>query len=248
MKKIQIQKLSDIQRRKLIKGLPVRVKKPIRGKGVFTILVDPFKYNIMSKTFDKEKGFQVNLTEDELIANAEAQLADDIIEGEGIFGKKFDRWLKKKGLMKYVDKIGKAIKKPLFKAMDIGTKIGKEALIKSKYGVAAVPLLEYSNKVAQSYIDKPSDFQKNYKKKLLKHAGDTGVQMVEDIADVAMEGLTKSEKEDIKGEGLYIGGKVCGKGIYKFNGTHKFGDKPGWVNPNFMLRTQIYAPYYSLKT
>lgn len=238
-KKIQISKLSPQQIRKLAKKEKVRIKQAIDGSGL-GLIVYPTTYNEITRQFRKNKGIDIILSDLELIANAQQN-----IDGSGVFGKRFDKLLKKWGVMKVIDKIAPKIKKPLFKAMDIGTKLGKEALMKSKYGVAAVPALDYLNRVSQEYIDKPTEFQKNYKKKLLKHAGDTATQMVEDVAESAMEGLTKAETDmaDTKGDGLYLrGGR-----LKKSNRTpiKKYaGDVYGRPNPSFNYRSEIPSFYY----
>ena len=54
------------QMRKLLRGERVRVRK---GEG-FNVLVHPETYNIVARAFNKEKGTQLGLSEEELIANA----------------------------------------------------------------------------------------------------------------------------------------------------------------------------------
>jgi len=246
MRKLVISELSDLQKRKLVSGKKVRVKKPIKGKGVLAIIVDPTKYNMVSRTFDKDKALEIDLSPEELEQTAMAEMEGDIISGRGIFGKRVDKWLKKKGIMKVIDKIAKPVKKVLFKAMDIGTKVGKDALMKSKYGVAAVPALDYANRISQSYIDKPTEFQKNYKQKLLKSAGQTAEQMVKDVVENVTDNLAEQEKAmkeaEVEGKGLMISGGM----IVKYRPIYNYGDKPNWVNPNFMYRTMTPSIYYKV--
>lgn len=252
MKPIHIKALTPLQKRKLMSGKKVRVKKPMKGGSINTLIIDPYKFNYVSRTFDKDKGFDLSMSVEELIATGEAEVAgDEVIQGSGIFGKKFDRWLKKKGVMKVIDKVAKPVKKVLFKAMDIGTEAGKQALLKNPKTAPLIAPLDYANRVAQSYIDKPTEFQKNYKKKLLKSAGETGTQMVKDVVEMATEGVNKAQeaqqqqsKDNIEGTGLYIGGAS----VIPFNGKYNYGDQiingKSWINPNFQLRSTISPLYW----
>lgn len=84
-------KVSPKQMSKLRNGHKVRVKPPIEGEGV-CLIVHPENYSLLSRTFSKNKGAEISLTPDELVANKEASPQ---MEGQGIFGKKFDRGLGK---------------------------------------------------------------------------------------------------------------------------------------------------------
>jgi hypothetical protein len=95
MKSLKVKALSPIQKRKLKKGLKVRVKKPIKGAGFSTIIVDPYKFNVVSKLFDKDKGTELVLTDEELQSNM------DVIDGTGLF-KVIDKTMKKKGFVPVV--------------------------------------------------------------------------------------------------------------------------------------------------
>lgn len=90
MKSLKVKTLSPIQKRKLKKGLKIRVKRPISGSGFSTIIVDPYKFNIVSKLFDKNKGTELYLSPEELDSNME------VIDGTGLF-KVIDKTMKKKG-------------------------------------------------------------------------------------------------------------------------------------------------------
>lgn len=84
-------KVSPKQMSKLRNGHKVRVKPPLEGEGV-CLIVHPENYSLLSRTFSKNKGAEISLTPDELVANKEASSQ---MEGQGIFGKKFDRGLRK---------------------------------------------------------------------------------------------------------------------------------------------------------
>lgn len=84
-------KVSPKQMSKLRNGHKVRVKPPMEGEGV-CLIVHPENYSLLSRTFSKNKGAEISLTPDELVANKEASSQ---MEGNGIFGKKFDRGLRK---------------------------------------------------------------------------------------------------------------------------------------------------------
>jgi len=84
-------KLSAEQKRKLKKGLPIRVKpsqRAMEGEGV-CLVVKPEKYNHIMKKFDKNKGLQFKLDADELEVNSSPEMIDDeevadAIEGSGL--------------------------------------------------------------------------------------------------------------------------------------------------------------------
>lgn len=84
-------KVSPKQMSKLRNGHKVRVKPPMEGEGV-CLIVHPENYSLLSRTFSKNKGAEITLSPDELVANKEASSQ---MEGNGIFGKKFDRGLRK---------------------------------------------------------------------------------------------------------------------------------------------------------
>lgn len=67
MKQIQIH-ASPKQLARLRNGHSVLLKKPMEGEGI-SIMVDPGRFNIMSKTFDSGRGSRVRLTPEEISAN-----------------------------------------------------------------------------------------------------------------------------------------------------------------------------------
>ena len=68
---------------RLRNGHRVRIKRAIKGKGVRCI-VSPGTYNIVSRTFGRGKGATIQLSPDEILANARAH-SEGEIEGEGIY-------------------------------------------------------------------------------------------------------------------------------------------------------------------
>jgi hypothetical protein len=79
--------VSPKQLSRLRNGHKVRVKKPMEGQGV-AVIVDPMNYSLLTKTFSRNKGMELALSPQEIAMNkgAAAQM-----EGQGIFGKRFDR-------------------------------------------------------------------------------------------------------------------------------------------------------------
>jgi hypothetical protein len=77
-------KASDKQLSKLRNGHKVRLQPPMKGEGC-NLIVNPENYNLVSRSFLKSKGVQVQLTPEEIMINKEAAPE---MEGTGIFGKK----------------------------------------------------------------------------------------------------------------------------------------------------------------
>ena len=164
---------SPAQVRRLRNGHSVRVKK---GTG-FNVLVHPSTFHLASKSFNKEKGYQLKLSPEEIQANrgltpeeharvrgetAEMTGVQPAMEGQGIFGAKFDRFLARTGLNKITDPLGNALK-PLLKE---GIKRGTKAL-------SFIPHVERAGKVAEDYLDNPSKYNEHGLKEGLKEAGKT---------------------------------------------------------------------------
>jgi hypothetical protein len=84
-------KVSPKQMSKLRNGHKVRVKPPMEGEGV-CLIVNPQNYQLLSRTFSRNKGAEIALSPEELVVNKEASAE---MEGNGIFGKKFDRGVRK---------------------------------------------------------------------------------------------------------------------------------------------------------
>lgn len=151
---------SPLQIRKLVKGMKVRLK---QGTG-FCLLVHPEKYHLMSRTFGKDKGIDVSLTEQELHANANASMEGmpEGMSGGSIFGKKFDR--KHKGLMKVLNPIGQAFK-PLAQEG-----LAMAGTMANAYGVPT-QLTDPLVKLGNDYMDDPSSLQGKKGRRELKNRG-----------------------------------------------------------------------------
>ena len=149
---------SPLQIRKLIKGQKVRLKK---GTG-FCLLVHPEKYHLMSRTFGKDKGIDTSLTEQELHANANADMSG--MTGSGIFGKQADKWMKKHGVKKAAYEMGTALKPVAHQLIDQGKAMAMA------YGVPE-QLIDPVAKLGKDYIDDPESLQGKKGRRELKNRG-----------------------------------------------------------------------------
>jgi hypothetical protein len=111
----------------------------------------------------KGKGITKKLSQPELVANAEMK-ENATMEGKGIFGKKFDKFLKRLGkkagfnVKKTVYQVGDMIKPYAKKAIKTGLNtLATVAEPILPEGVAPV-LVEGISKKADAFLDKPSDF------------------------------------------------------------------------------------------
>jgi len=102
---------------------------------------------------------------------------DDLVQGEmvgkGIFGKKFDRFVKKtigkKATKSLYHVLDKEVKPLVNKGLDMGV---------SALGTAQpelIPALELGKKALKGYIDKPTAYQKNPSKMLIKDLNPVGL-------------------------------------------------------------------------
>ena len=105
---------SPKQLSKLRNGHKVRVKPAMEGMG-FCMIVKPETYDSVSRAFGRGKGIEIALSPEEILAN---QQASGQMEGKGIFGKKFDRFLERKGIKKAVYKFGDVLKGQLKQGID----------------------------------------------------------------------------------------------------------------------------------
>lgn len=142
-KKLRIKALSKQAISKLKRGLPARIMK---GEGMQLVLM-PHQYDAASKSFLKSKGMNVMLSPPEVEANTVSEIG-----GEGIFGKKADKWMEKKGIKKFVYDVGSAVKPLAMEAIDAA------AMAATAYGVPA-PLVALAQKETKGYIDKPEAYQ-----------------------------------------------------------------------------------------
>ena len=184
------------------------------------LIVHPDRYDTLERTFMRGKGMCVQLSPDEIMSNK--------MEGEGIFGKKFDKFIKKIGIKKEVYALGDKLKGPVKKAIRaiaskapaalgaagaaLATAVGQPELAPiammagKKLGEKA---RNYSKKHIEGYIDDPTAYQKDPKKFLdLKGVGMRGCGM--DRRAVAMADLGAREYSGGYGSGLYAAGSRGG--------------------------------------
>lgn len=165
---------SPAQIRKLRKGEKVRVKK---GCG-FNLLVRPETLGRVSKTFVNNKGFELALMQDEIDANTSvspeqhAQLQRVNPEGQGIFGKKFDKFMNKTLGKETYGKIYKgadALKPAVKAAVKAGlTAAGTAATpVVAAYAPMLAPFIPAAtagaSMIADDYIDDPDKYQKPFR-------------------------------------------------------------------------------------
>lgn len=100
---------SDKQVSRLRNGHRVRIKKAVEGTG-FNLLVDPSKFDSISRSFAKGSAYEIELSPDELMANKTAASSGEI-EGQGIFKKTKGGKISLKKIGKTLQKAEKAVRK-----------------------------------------------------------------------------------------------------------------------------------------
>jgi hypothetical protein len=147
---------------KLKRGLPARV---LEGTGM-QLAIMPHQFDAVSKAFLKKKGMNVTLSAPEVEANTVAEIG-----GEGIFGKRADKAMKKAGVKKLIYKTGAALKPLAMEAIDAA---GAAA---AAYGVPP-SVIALATKETKGYIDKPEDYQtKKGQNALLKRTGKVAMEV-----------------------------------------------------------------------
>jgi hypothetical protein len=209
MKDIRIS-ASAKQLSRLRNGHKVRVKQAMAGCG-FNLVVMPDKYDALTRSFSKGKGSEVQLSLEELQANR-------AVQGEGIFGKKFDKFLNKVGIKKEVYQLGDVLKEPVKKAIKtlakgapaagatalagLATAVGQPQLA-GVAGLAGKKLGEKAGKFLEKgaigYIDDPEAYQKNPKKFLGAGVQKLGVRR---RASLAQAKKNKEMAKMIEGKGM----------------------------------------------
>jgi len=166
MRMIKVKMMSPAVMSRARNGHRVRLMK---GEGT-QIVVMPDQYTQIEKAFLKNKGIQVALSPTEIDANK-------MVEGSGIFGKKFDKGLKKAGVKKFVYKAASALK-PL--AMEM---IDKGAEAASMFAPELAPAIMTAQSTAKQYLDKPSSLQgKKGVKELKRRALEEGAKAAAPLA------------------------------------------------------------------
>lgn len=151
--------LSPAQLRKLRGGKKIRIGHSIVGSG-YNLIVEPSTYNKITRAVAREKGIDFQLSPRELEMNMEPT---EELQGEGIFGKKFKKALKKIGIKKKVYKAADKVK-PLAKAATkkaIGSVVA--AAVTPVAGPAAGLVAgkvagELASKQINKFYDHPEDF------------------------------------------------------------------------------------------
>jgi hypothetical protein len=169
--------VSPKQLSKLRNGHKVRVKKPMSGNGV-CMVVNPSQYDIITRAFSRGKGAEISLSPDEIMANLNAS---STMEGEGIFGKKFDRFVKKTVgkqakdvIYKGADMLKPVLKQGIDKLATYAPEIGASALSAAALAAGQPELVPVAGMVgsqlgkmagkkgatvAKDYLDKPTYYQ-----------------------------------------------------------------------------------------
>ena len=174
---------SPLQLRKLVKGMKVRLK---QGTG-FCLLVHPEKYHLMSRTFGKDKGIDVSLTDQELHANANTSMEG--MTGGSIFGKKFDR--SHKGVMKVLNPIGQVLKPIAQEGLQAAGTMANAYGVPTQY---TDPLVKLGN----DYMNDPSSLQGKQGLRDLKNRGINYAQMGADQLGSAYGVQAPSIKDSVK--------------------------------------------------
>jgi len=149
MELIKLQ-LSPAQLRKVRKGLPIRVTPAMVGSGV-NLIVDPTTYNRITRRVKRNKGINLTLSPEVIEAN---MAAGEEIEGEGLFGKRFDRALKKAGIKKAAYKVGDILKPAAKYATKKALSAGVAAAVTPIAGPTAGAV---AGKVADAIVSKHVD-------------------------------------------------------------------------------------------
>lgn len=156
-------KLSDKQQSKLRNGHRVRVRQQsMEGEGV-CLIVHPNNYNIITKAFSKNKGAEIALTPEELALNKEVSTE---MAGNGIFGKKFDRSVKKligKKATKSAYQVARALLPVAQAGLSTGLMSGATALsaVQPELAPFLMPTAANLSKIGSSYLADPNIYQKN---------------------------------------------------------------------------------------
>jgi hypothetical protein len=160
MEQVKIQ-ISPKQQSKLRNGHKVRIKKPrMEGEGM-NLIVNPMNFSLITRAFTRNKGTEIVLSPEEILANKEQA---PMMEGTGIFGSKFDRKVEetigKKGKKK-VYGFAKDVLNPIAKtALYAGIASGATALsaLQPELVPLIVPAAAGTADFLGDYLDKPSDF------------------------------------------------------------------------------------------
>jgi len=174
-------KASKKQLSKLRNGHKVRISPAMEGQG-FNLIIDPARFNTVSRTFNKGKGTTIQLTPAEITANQEQAPQ---MQGSGIFGRKFDDFVRntigsdaKDVIYNAADALKPAIKQGIDQLAErapeaaavalatLATASGNPELapIAATFGHRLGKKLASKADVAKDYFDNPEKYQKSVKR------------------------------------------------------------------------------------
>lgn len=186
MKMIEVKMLSPAVMSRARNGHKVRLMK---GTGT-QLVVKPEQFDAIEKAFLKNKGVQVALSPEEIDANKS-------VEGSGIFGKKFDKALKKAGIKKAVYQMGSIAKPLVQQALDQGMEVV------SQMAPELAPALSKAKMTAEQYLNDPKSLQgKKGIKELKKRAMDIAATAAEPMA--AEYGVDMNELKSMMESGSQV--------------------------------------------
>jgi hypothetical protein len=181
-------KASKKQLSKLRNGHKVRISPAMEGQG-FNLIIDPGRFNTVSKTFNKGKGTTIQLTPAEITANQEQA---PNMQGSGIFGRKFDDFVRdtigskaKDVIYNAADTLKPAIKQGIDRLAErapeataaalatLATASGNPELapMAATFGHRLGKHIASKSDIAKDYFDNPEKYQKSVKRAVSSNAG-----------------------------------------------------------------------------
>jgi hypothetical protein len=222
-------KASPKQLSKLRNGHKVKIAPSMSGEGI-NLIIDPAKYNHISRAFSKGKGSMVQLSPEEIRVNAETEMS-----GAGIFStlKKGAKAVAKSSIGKELGKmaIDTAVKSASasgYVPPSVASAVGKEA----KKQLAGAGVLDIVKKVAKSKIAK--DLGKQAINMAVKKASASGY-----VPPSIAEAVGAEAKKKLAGAGILdVVKKVAKSKIAKDLGKQaikagvSYASKSGYVPPS----------------
>jgi hypothetical protein len=181
---------SPKQLSKLRNGHKIRIKPPMKGEG-FNLMVDPSRYNAISRCFQKKKGITIQLTPEEILANRQLtpeyhmniKKENSTMSGKGIFGKTFDNLVEKTigkrakdVIYNSADMLKPTLKAGIDKIASYAPEIASSALSGLALATGQPELVPFAlmaghelgkyvgrkgANTAKDYLDKPTEYQEN---------------------------------------------------------------------------------------
>lgn len=183
-------KVSPKQMSRLRNGHKVRVRPAMEGEGV-CLVVHPENYSILTRTFGKNRGAEIMLSPDEIASNKQSMI------GNGIFGKKFDRAVKKA--------VGKKGQKELYAMADNFLPFAQGALTAglatgaSALGAVQPQLIPFLpagvaglSALGSDYLAHPSKYQKRASSLAKEYAKNLALQKLNDKLGTNMGELSSA--------------------------------------------------------